>query len=85
MRAEEETNVPGTQELGLYGVLGPYDFNSMVEADDNEAVAQFSLEFGVRAGAHVTTLPAVLIGHLQPPREPTAAEVEEGLAIHPDR
>ena len=65
LRIERETEQPGVECLGLYGVLGHYDFISMVEADDNQAIAQFSLEYGVRAGAHVETLPAVPISRFE--------------------
>ena len=51
--------------LGQYAVLGRYDFVMMVEADDNGAVARLSLEFGVRAGLHIETLPAIAIGFLR--------------------
>lgn len=62
LQAENGTAIPGVQCLGLYGVLGDYDFVSILEAADNDAAAQFSLEFGVKAGAHIATLPAVPIG-----------------------
>lgn len=64
-RAEEAVSIPQTQVMGLYGVLGEYDFVTLLEAPDNEAAARFSLEFGVRAGVHVTTLPAIPIGRLE--------------------
>lgn len=64
LRAEEEVNIPGVVGLGLYAVLGPYDFVTIVEADNNEQVARFSIELGVRAGVHVTTLPAIPISRL---------------------
>lgn len=51
--------------LGLYAVLGSFDFVSIVEAPDNEAVARYSIEFGVRADVHITTLPAVPVALLQ--------------------
>ena len=73
LRIEAETEVPGVECMGLYGVLGEYDFISMIEARDNEVVARFSLEFGVRAGAHVTTLPAIPIGRFER-REPTGLD-----------
>ena len=65
LRIEREVEGPGVECLGLYGVLGHSDFISMVEADDNEAIAQFSLEYGVRAGAHVETLPGVPISRFE--------------------
>ena len=67
LRAQHETAVDGVSCLGLYAVLGDYDFVGIVEAPDNDAAARFSLEFGVRAGAHIATLPAVPIGLLEPP------------------
>src|SRR5579864_5613471 len=59
LEAQAGVSVPGVEMLGLYGVLGQYDFISIVDAPDNETMARFSLEFGVRAGAQVQTLPAV--------------------------
>ncbi len=50
----------------MYGVIGAYDFVSIVEAPDNDAAERFSLEFGVRAGVQVETLPAVPIGEFKP-------------------
>ncbi len=64
-RAENETVVDGVQCLGLYAVLGDHDFVSILEAPDNEAAARFSLELGVKAGAHIATLPAVPVGLLE--------------------
>ena len=57
-------DVPGTGVLGMYAVLGEYDFVGIVSAPGNEEVAQFSLHLGVSAGVHVTTLPAIPIGRL---------------------
>lgn len=65
LRLEAEVQVSGVECMGLYGVLGDYDFISMIEAKDNEAVARFSLEFGVRAGAHITSLPAIPISRFE--------------------
>jgi uncharacterized protein with GYD domain len=65
LRAEDEVNVPGVQALGMYAVLGSYDFVTLVEAESNEQVAKFSIELGVRAGVHITTLPAVPISRLE--------------------
>ena len=58
MRAQQAVATPDIQVLGVYAVLGEYDFVNIVAADDNEAIARFSLKLGVRAGAHITTLPA---------------------------
>ena len=63
-RIEAEMDIPSVQALGVYGVLGEFDFVAIVGADDNEAIARFSLELGVRAGVHITTLPVVPAGQL---------------------
>ena len=54
----------------MYGVIGAYDFVSIVEAPDNDAAARFSLEFRVRAGVQVETLPAAPIGEFKPQEVP---------------
>lgn len=64
LRAKRRFSVPGVEVLGLYAVLGEYDFVSFVEAPDNETMARFSLELGVRAGAQVDTLPAIPVAPL---------------------
>ncbi len=56
---EREISIPGVQTLGVYAVLGDYDFVTLVEASSNETVAQFSIQLGVKAGVHITTLPVV--------------------------
>lgn len=64
LRVEEAIRVPGVQPLGLYGVLGEFDFVTIVEAESNERMARFSIELGVRADVHITSLPAVPISRL---------------------
>lgn len=59
LQIEGEIRVPTVQTLGVYAVLGEYDFVTMVEAGSNEAIARFSIELGVKAGVHITTLPVV--------------------------
>jgi uncharacterized protein with GYD domain len=66
LRAKAMMNAPDVDMMGVYGVLGEYDFVAIVEAPSNEAVARFSIELGVRVGAHIVTLPAVPIGRLEP-------------------
>ncbi len=56
--------VEGAKVLGQYAVLGHYDFITMVLADENEAVARLSAEFGVQTGLHFETLSAVAVGFL---------------------
>ena len=67
VRAAHGMDVPGVTGLGLYAVLGAYDFVSIVEAPDNDAAARYSMRLGVQAGLHITTLPAVPAGQLRDP------------------
>ncbi len=64
-RAQYEIDMPGIALLGEYGVLGEIDFVNIVQAPDNEAIARFSLELGVRAGVHINTMPAIPISRLE--------------------
>ena len=83
LRAEEAIAIPGIEVLGLYGVLGAYDFVSIVEAPNNKSAAEFSLELGVRAGAHIATLPAIPIARFDSgPRAASAvATTEPDVAV----
>ncbi len=67
--AEQTVSVAGVTPLGIYAVLGHYDYVAIIEAPDNDAVARWSVEFGARLRAEVTTMPAVPISHMEPPRE----------------
>ena len=58
-QAGTDIQMPDVTNLGLYGVLGPYDFIGIIQAPDNDTAARYSIRLGVHAGAHVTTLPAV--------------------------
>ncbi len=78
--AEEEMAFSGAEILGLYAVLGSIDFVAILEAEDNETAARFTLELGVRAGLQTTTMPAIPIGRLEDrsgnrPREQSAYTV----------
>ena len=65
LHLKEFSSFPGVSVLGMYGVLGPYDFVTIVEARDNEAVASFSIDLGERAGVNVVTMPAIPIARLE--------------------
>ena len=67
LRVESEVSTPDTQMLGLYAVLGNYDFVAIVESSDNAGIARFSLSMGVAAGVHITTLPAIPIARFEAP------------------
>ena len=76
--AQRGVSAPGIRVLGQYAVLGQYDYVGFVEAPDNEAIARYSLELGVRAGLHITTMPAIPMGRLDPAsgRDPSEAVTE---------
>ena len=64
LASAHKIDVPDTGVMGLYAVLGEYDFVGIVSAPGNEEVAQFSLHLGVSVGVHITTLPAIPIARL---------------------
>ena len=82
-------DIEGAKILGQYAVLGHYDFITMVVADENEAVARLSAEFGVRTGLHFETLSAVAVGFLadnDPSGDsPDRTSVEMGIGNGADR
>ena len=65
LRAESEVRTDDTRMLGLYGVLGNYDSVAIIESSDNAGTARFSLDMGVAAGFHITTLPAIPIARFE--------------------
>ncbi|MDP6605997.1 MAG: GYD domain-containing protein [Dehalococcoidia bacterium] len=83
LRAEAAISVPGVQLMGLYGVLGDYDFVSLIEAPDNDTVARFTLELGAKAGAHITTLPAIPITRFAGPGPRERLAAGTGVALDP--
>ena len=85
LRSQQAIRVPDVVVLGLYAVLGDYDFVNIVDAPDNDSVARFSLELGVTAGAHVTTLPAIPISRLDRPAEDNPIELEAETILFPAR
>ena len=84
LAAERAIELPQTEVMGLYAVLGSYDFVSIVSAPDNETVARFSMELGVSAGVQVTTMPAIPIGRLEETLGRDYTAFEEIGATTPD-
>ena len=68
--AASDVHVQDVTGLGLYAVLGPYDFVSIIQAPDNDAAARYSVRLGVRVGVSITTLPAVPISLLHERDDP---------------
>ena len=54
-----EIEAMGARVIDQYAVLGPYDFISIVQAVDNEAVARISVELGARGTVQIMSLPAI--------------------------
>lgn len=65
LEAERRVNVANVSALGIYAVLGPYDFTAIIDAPDNDAAARWSIAFAAEIRGQVTTMPAVPISHLQ--------------------
>ncbi|MBM3945548.1 MAG: GYD domain-containing protein [SAR202 cluster bacterium] len=84
IHAQNETSVRGIEVLGIYAVLGEFDFINIIEAPDNDTVARYSMELSVKAGAHITTLPAIPIARLNPRGGRAPWEVEIGSAVDPN-
>jgi uncharacterized protein with GYD domain len=55
----KEIETFGAKVLAQYAVLGLYDFVNIVEAPDNEAITNVSLELGSRGTIEIMTLPAM--------------------------
>ncbi len=60
----KEIEAMGAKVIDQYAVLGPYDFISIVEAVDNEAVARISIELGARGTVQIMTMPALPISNM---------------------
>ncbi|HNS31564.1 MAG TPA: GYD domain-containing protein [bacterium] len=54
-----EVEKMGGRIIVQYALLGSYDFITVLEADNDEAVAKISLEVGSRGSVKITTIPAI--------------------------
>lgn len=59
LEVNKELEKMGIKVKEQYAVLGPYDFVSIIEAADNEAVMKMSVELGSRGTVHLLTLAAI--------------------------
>lgn len=57
----KEVESMGIKIVKQLAVLGPYDFISILDAPDNEAVMKLSVELGSRGSVHMLTLPAMSV------------------------
>jgi len=83
LHAERGVKVRGVQTLGLYAVLGPYDFVGIIEAPDNEAAGRFSIQLGAGAGVNILTMPTLPVTRLEPDDQPERRLSEVGAAVSP--
>lgn len=79
LQVEQSVEMPGVAALGIYGVLGPYDYVAILDAPDNDTAARWSVVFGSRLKANVTTMPAVPMSHFEAESEPLAATAEQPI------
>lgn len=56
---DKEVEKMGAKVLAQYAVIGPYDFVTILEAANNEAIARVSVELGARGTIHVETHAAI--------------------------
>jgi len=57
----KEVEKYGIKVLKQYAVLGPYDFVTIVEAPNKEAIFKMSVELGSRGSVKITSMPATSI------------------------
>ena len=57
----KELEQMGVKVHAQYAVLGMYDFISILEAPNNEAIARVSIELGSRGTIQIITLPAISV------------------------
>ena len=55
----------GCTVLAQYAVLGPYDFITVIEAEDNETVAHLTMGLSSRGTVNIMALPTVSRSELQ--------------------
>src|SRR5262245_56200990 len=80
-----DLNVPGTQLLARYGVLGEYDFVVIAEATDPECIARLSMNLGARAGLHIETLSAISANFLAMPWDDSLKNEFSSLSSEPPK
>ena len=83
LSAENSVNAPDVRLLGLYAVLGPYDFVGIIEAPHNEEAARFSIKLGAKAGVEIVTMPTIPAMRLEGALLGDAPDLETGLTQLP--
>ncbi len=57
----KEIEAMGIRVLSQFAVLGPYDFITLLDAPNNDAVLKMSVELGSRGTVQLMTLPALSV------------------------
>ena len=58
-KVNREVESMGVKVKAQYALLGPYDFLTVLEAEDNETVSRVSIELGARGSVQMMTLAAI--------------------------
>lgn len=62
----------GARIISQYALLGPYDFLTIAQAEDNKTILKIALEIGSRGTVQTVTIPAI-------PIDEFVRDVKEGL------
>jgi uncharacterized protein with GYD domain len=68
-KVNAEVERMGVRVVAQWAVLGPYDFVTVVEAEDNATISRVSVELGARGSVQMMTMAAIpldeFIGRLE--------------------
>ena len=81
LHTQRQIHAPEVSVLGVYAVLGNYDFVNIVDAPDNETVARYSVQLGQTAGVDVTTMPAIPMARFADDGDHEAGAHETGAEV----
>lgn len=59
LEVNQEIERMGGHIKDQYAILGPFDFITVIEADNNETVAKIAVSMGARGTVRIQTLPAL--------------------------
>ncbi len=59
LEVNQEIERMGGHIKDQYAILGPFDFVTILEAEDNDTVAKIAVSMGARGTVRIQTLPAI--------------------------